>query len=179
MDRVLLLNGDYRPLAQVTIPRAVNLIIAEKVDSVEGIARILRTPSREFEVPSVIRLKRFINVPMRDKKWSRRGVLERDNYTCIYCSVRSGDLRPTKHNKERRWRVKDFTIDHITPVVRGGKSTWPNTACACYTCNHRKSDRPYYECGMYLQWEPKTPRTNYWVFSGNFPIEWKKYIKAK
>jgi len=176
MDRVLLLNGDYKPLAQVTIPRAANLLIADKVSPVEGIARILRTPSTMFEIPSVIVLKRYVNVPMRDKKWSRRGVLERDSYTCIYCGVHSGEPRPTKHDRDRKWRVGDFTIEHIHPQIRGGKSTWPNTACACYVCNHRKSDRLYYECGMKLRWEPKTPRTNYWVFSGSFPIEWKKYI---
>jgi len=176
MDRVLLLNGNYSPLATVTIPRAVNLLIGEKVEPVEGVARVLRTPNTLFEVPSVIVLKRFVNVPMRDKKWSRRGVMERDNYTCIYCGVRSGEPRPTKHNPSRRWKITDFTIEHIHPQIKGGKSTWPNTACACAGCNHRKGDKPYYECGLKLRWEPKTPRTNYWVFSGSFPLEWKKYI---
>lgn len=173
MDRVLLLNGDYRPLCSITIPKAVNLLLADKVYPVEGVARILQTPRTKFEVPSVLVLKRFVNVPSRDKKWSRRGVLERDNYTCIFCGVKAGQ----KRNRTRNWRPRDFTIEHLNPVSRGGKSTWVNTACACSPCNHRKADRTAHEAGMKLLWSPRIPRTNYWVVGGNFPVEWKKYFE--
>jgi 5-methylcytosine-specific restriction endonuclease McrA len=174
MERVLLLNGNYRPLCSITVPKAVNLLISDKVDPVEGVARTLRTPNTIFEVPSVIVLKRFVNVPVRDKKWSRRGVLERDNYTCVFCEARVGQLRDDESG--RRWRPRDFTIEHLRPVSRGGQSTWSNTACACEPCNHTKADRMPHEAGLKLQWEPKTPRTNYWVASGSFPVEWKKYF---
>lgn len=172
MERVLLLNGDYRPLTSITIQKAVNLLISDKVDGVEGVARTLRTPNTIFEVPSVLVLKRFINVPARDKKWSRRGVLERDSLTCIFCGAQAGNKKPDGG----KWRIRDFTIEHLTPVSRGGKSTWSNTACACEDCNHRKADRMPHEAGMKLRWEPKTPRTNYWVVSGSYPVEWKKYF---
>jgi 5-methylcytosine-specific restriction endonuclease McrA len=172
MQRVLLLNGDYRPLSSITIQKAVNLLISEKVDPVEGVARSLRTPNTVFEVPSVIVLKRYVSVPARDKKWSRRGVLERDNFTCIFCKVQAGQQR----NRTRNWRPRDFTIEHLLPVSRGGKSTWSNTACACESCNHKKADRTPHEAAMKMKWEPKTPRTNYWVVSGTFPVEWKKYF---
>jgi 5-methylcytosine-specific restriction endonuclease McrA len=172
-ERVLLLNGNYIPLASITVPKAVNLLISEKVMAVEGILKTLQTPSTTFDVPSVIVLKRYVNVPNRDKKWSRRGVLERDSFTCIFCEARAGTDRGNG-----RWRVRDFTIEHIIPVSRGGKSTWGNTACACYPCNHTKADRTPTEVGFKLLWEPKTPRTNYWVVSGNFPIEWKKYFEG-
>lgn len=174
MDRVLLLNGDYRPLTSITLQKAVNLLISGKVAPVEGIARCLRTPNTIFEVPSVIVLRRFVNVPARDKKWSRRGVMERDSYTCIFCLSKAGQ----KRNRTRSWRPRDFTIEHLKPVSRGGKSTWGNTACACAPCNHRKADRTSHEAGMPLLWEPKTPRTNYWVVSGTFPVEWKKYFEG-
>jgi 5-methylcytosine-specific restriction endonuclease McrA len=157
----------------VTIPKAVNLLISDKVAPVEGISRTLRTPNTVFEVPSVIVLKRFVNVPARDKKWSRRGVLERDNFTCIFCMAKAGQ----KRNRARSWRARDFTIEHLKPVSRGGKSVWTNTACACGPCNHRKGDRTSHEAGMPLLWEPKIPRTNYWVASGSFPREWKKYFE--
>jgi 5-methylcytosine-specific restriction endonuclease McrA len=172
MERVLLLNGNYAPLAQVTVPKAVNLLIGDKVDPVEGVARELQTPSTVFTVPSVIVLKRFINVPARNKKWSRRGVFERDSYTCIYCGSSAGSRRSTN----RKWRFNDFTIDHIRPVSQGGKSTWSNTACACYPCNHLKRDRMPNIAGMKMRWEPKIPRTNYWVASGEYPVEWRKYF---
>lgn len=174
MERVLLLNGDYRPLTSITIPKAVNLLISDKVDKVEGVARTLRTPNTIFEVPSVVVLKRFINVPSRDKKWSRRGVLERDSFTCIFCGIKAGDTKSGKH----KYQLRDFTIEHLRPVSRGGKSTWGNTACACEPCNLSKADRLPHEAGLKLRWEPKTPRTNYWVVSGSFPVEWKKYFEA-
>lgn len=172
LERVLLLNGNYRPLASLTIKKAVNLLLTDKVAPVEGIARRLRTPNTIFEVPSVIVLKRFVNVPARNKKWSRRGVLERDSHTCIFCLAKAG----IKRNRTQNWRPRDFTIEHLLPQSRGGKSVWTNTACACYSCNHRKANRTSHEAGMPLRWSPKTPRTNYFVASGSFPHEWKKYF---
>lgn len=171
MDRVLLLNGDYRPLGTKSIEKAVGLLIRGRAYGVAGVppARRLRTPNTVFEVPSVIVLQRFINVPSRTKKWSRSGVFERDNYTCIFCG---------RSRAANGMGYKDFTIEHIAPKSRGGKSTWSNTACACYDCNHRKADRYPHEAGMSLLWEPKTPRTNYWKASGNIPVEWKYWLNA-
>lgn len=170
MDRVLLLNGDYRPLGTLPIHRAVNLMLGGRAHGVAGteVARKLKTPNTVFEVPSVLVLKRYINVPHRTKKWSRRGVLERDNYTCIYCGASAYRDGIDK---------SDFTIDHILPRSLGGKSTWVNTASSCYKCNHLKGDRRLAETGLKPKWQPKTPRTNYWVASGNVPIAWKQWLE--
>lgn len=173
MERVLLLNGNYQPIASVSIQKAANLLIADKVRAVEGVLRTLRTPSTNFVIPTVIALKRFVNVPSRDKKWSRGGVFERDCYTCIFCGITPGG----QLEDGTTMRLSDFTIEHIKPVSRGGKSTWGNTACACYPCNHRKANKTTTEAHMRLRWEPKTPRTNYWRASGEFPVEWKKYFE--
>lgn len=169
MDRVLLLNGDYRPLGTLSIPRAVNLLMGERAYSAseQDVVRKLKTPNTVFEVPSVLVLKRYINVPHRTKKWSRRGVLDRDNYTCVFCGRGAYTDNIDK---------SEFTIDHILPRSRGGKSNWVNTACACYDCNHLKGDKKMSEVGFKLRWQPKTPRTNYWVASGNVPVAWKKWL---
>jgi len=174
--QVLLLNGNtWEPLSVITVPRAINLLLAGKAIVVEQTNRVLRTVRTQFPVPSVIALKRYINVPRRHASWSRKGVLARDNFTCIYCGVHPGEgqrgLVLTK---------KDFTVDHILPKSRGGKDTWTNTACACYSCNHRKGGRTESEAGMKLRWEPKTPRTSYIVITmGRGPDAWKKYIEIK
>jgi 5-methylcytosine-specific restriction endonuclease McrA len=169
--RVLLLNGDYRPMGTVPVRRAAQLIIKDRVYKAEGVelAASLRTPSTIFEVPSVLILKRFVNVPHRRKKWSRRGVLERDNYTCIYCGVSA---------RSNGTSVDTFTIDHIIPAAQGGKSSWVNTACACYDCNHMKGNQTPTQIGFDMLWEPKTPRTNYWVASGDFPVSWKAWLNS-
>jgi len=172
--RVLLLNGHtWEPLAIISVARAVNLVLAEKATIVENTGRFLRTVSSAFPIPSVIALRVYINVPRRKAQWSRKGILARDNYTCIYCGSRVGDSVRGKILTKT-----DLTVDHLLPRSRGGRDTWTNTACACYSCNHRKGDRLLEETGMKLRWEPKTPRTSYLVIAiGSGPDAWRQYIE--
>ncbi|MBN1178776.1 MAG: HNH endonuclease [Anaerolineae bacterium] len=168
---VLLLNASYVPLRPITIRDAVDLIMRDMVDAVDGVAARLNTTTTVFEVPSVLRLRYYVNVPLRGAVWSRRGVLSRDHYTCIYCGATVGDQQ-----RGKTLMRADLTIDHLTPRSRGGENTWSNTACACRWCNHRKADRMPHEAGMKLLWEPKRPRTRYLVINGEVPEEWKVYI---
>jgi 5-methylcytosine-specific restriction endonuclease McrA len=173
-SRVLLLNGNtWEPLSIITVPRAINLILAGKAVVVEQSGQFLKTVRERYPIPSVIALRTYINVPRRRAHWSRKGVLIRDGYTCIYCGAQPGI---NSHNKVL---VKsDFTVDHILPRSRGGKDHWTNTACACYACNHRKGNRLPHEAGMKLAWEPKTPRTSYLVIAvGSGPDAWRRYIE--
>lgn len=173
--RVLLLNGrTWEPLSIITIPRAVNLLMADKAVVVEDTEHFMRSVRDRFRIPSVIALRTYINVPRRQAHWSRRGILVRDNYTCIYCGVTPGVVF-----KGKPLVKSDFTVDHIVPRSRGGKDQWGNTACACYTCNHRKGDRLPHEAGMKLAWEPKTPRTSYLVVAiGSGNEVWRRYIEV-
>jgi 5-methylcytosine-specific restriction endonuclease McrA len=105
-------------------------------------------------------------------RWSRRAVLQRDNYTCAYCGLRPGDKQ-----RGRLLTKQTFTVDHIWPISRGGKDTWGNTICACPSCNQRKGNRTPHEANMKLRWEPKSPRVNYLVMSGDVPAAWKIYLE--
>nr|PZN52393.1 MAG: HNH endonuclease [Chloroflexota bacterium] len=159
-ERVLLLNGhSWEPLSVISVPRAINLLLAEKAIVVEQTGNYLRTVRDKYPVPSVIALRTYVNVPRRQAHWSRRGVLVRDNFTCIYCGV-----QPSTVVRGKTLTKSDFTVDHIVPKSRGGKDQWTNTACACYHCNHRKGDRLPHEAGMRLGWERKRPPPTY---SGN------------
>lgn len=172
--RVLLLNGHtWEPLSVISVPRAINLLLSEKAVVVEQTDQYLRTIRDRYPIPSVIALRTFVNVPRRQAQWSRKGVLVRDSYTCIYCGA-----TPGAQTKLKVLTKSDFTVDHIVPKSRGGKDQWTNTACACYACNHRKGDRLPNEAGMKLAWEPKTPRTSYLVIAvGSGPDAWKRYIE--
>ncbi|MCU0512372.1 MAG: HNH endonuclease [Anaerolineae bacterium] len=174
-NRVLLLNGStWEPLAVITVSRAINLLLAGKATVVEETGDVLRTMRDYFAIPSVIALKTYINVPRRKAHWSRKGVLVRDNYTCVYCGVKPGAVQ-----KDKVLSRSDMTIDHIIPRSKGGKDTWTNTACACASCNHRKGDRLPNEAGLKLRWEPKTPRTSYLVIAlGTGPSAWRRYIEV-
>ncbi len=172
--RVLLLNGQsWEPLSIISIPRAINLILSEKAVVIEQSGEFLRTVCDRYPIPSVIALRTYVNVPRRQAHWSRRGVLVRDSFTCIYCHATPGTVL-----KGKVLSRSDFTVDHIIPRSRGGKDTWVNTACACYQCNHRKGDRLPHEAGMRLTWEPKTPRTSYLVVAiGSGMDVWRRYIE--
>lgn len=171
---VLLLNGHtWEPLSVISIPRAINLVLAEKAVVIEQSGEFLKTVREQFPVPSVIALRTYINVPRRQAHWSRRGILVRDSFTCIYCGVQPGQTMRGKVVGK-----SDFTVDHVIPKSRGGRDTWSNTACACYACNHRKGDRLPHEAGMKMAWEPKTPRTSYLVVAiGSGNDTWKRYIE--
>jgi 5-methylcytosine-specific restriction endonuclease McrA len=172
--RVLLLNGrTWEPLSIISIPRAINLLLSEKAVVVEQTDQFLRTVRELFPIPSVIALRTYINVPRRQAHWSRRGVLVRDSFTCIYCLAVPGSIM-----KGKALIKSDFTVDHIIPRSRGGRDVWGNTACACYACNHRKGDRLPHEAGMRLQWEPRMPRTSYLVVAiGSGNETWRRYIE--
>jgi 5-methylcytosine-specific restriction endonuclease McrA len=173
--RVLLLNGNsWEPLAIISIPRAINLVLAGKATVIEQSERVLKTINSTYPIPSVIALRAYINVPRRKAQWSRKGVLARDNYICIYCGVHPGDIL-----RGQIVTKSDLTVDHLLPRSRGGRDTWSNTASACYVCNHRKGDRLPEEAGMKLRWEPKIPRTSYLVIAvGSGPDAWRQYIEV-
>jgi 5-methylcytosine-specific restriction endonuclease McrA len=172
MAEVLLLNASYEPLAVITRRRAVSLLLKGRVEAACAEEIEIQGASRPLHIPTVIRLRRYINVPRRSARWSKRAVLQRDKYTCAYCGLRPGD--------SRRGQVLTrpcFTIDHILPVSRGGKNSWGNTVCACAHCNQRKGNRTPHEANLKLLWEPKTPRVNYLVASGEAPATWKVYLE--
>lgn len=191
---VLLLNGSWEPIRILSIKRAVALLLSGSAEPVDGrnlrdlfigkvsdahetSAAALRTGTAGviFEIPNIIKLKYYTNVPKRGIRWTRRNVLKRDDYTCVYCGRTINEYHSVANTVVR---PEDMTIDHVIPSSNGGRSTWTNTVCACRWCNNRKGDRTPNEAGMRLLREPKRPRTNYFVLGSNFPEEWKIYLEA-
>src|SRR5918992_6312062 len=89
--RVLLLNFSYEPLGTVGVARAMclslrNVVFVEEFDG----ARVLRSPSAEFPVPSVIRLRTYVNVRRRRRNagMKRMRIFIRDKFQCQYCGRR-------------------------------------------------------------------------------------------
>ena len=173
MVAILLLNASYEPLAVIPKRRALSLLLRDCVDAVSDEMVTLRSRTETMQLPAVLKLRRYVNVPKRGARWSRYAVLRRDNYTCIFCGIRAGE----KQNG-RILSHKEFTIDHIMPKSRGGRNTWTNTACACPDCNGRKGDRTPHEAGMPMRWEPKTPRVDMIIASGDLPESWKFYLEV-
>lgn len=174
MVNVLLLNASHEPLAVVSLRRAVGLIMAEKADLIQPAGdRALRSARSQMPMPSVLRLRYYVNVPHRTVAWSRSNVLKRDHYTCQYCG--------------HKMSVREATVDHVVPVSRCRKmdvdpNTWVNTVACCRRCQHRKRDHTMEEAGLKFfnpAFTPKRPRVNYIVFAlGNAPDEWKQFIRV-
>jgi 5-methylcytosine-specific restriction endonuclease McrA len=170
MMKSLVLNADGQPHGVVHVVRAQQLIEAGKASLIHASERKLRTAGGEIvDVPSVIVLRTYYNVPKRKNSWSRKGVLKRDGYECQYC----GDqLIP-----ESKSRATQPTIDHIIPQKNGGKSTWTNTVCACHKCQKIKGSRALHETGLQLRSQPRMPRVNYLVITSKADPIWKQYIE--
>lgn len=70
---------------------------------------------------------------LRKTQWWKRKCSEGQ---CYYCGK---DVPP-----------KEMTMDHIVPIIRGGKSTRNNVVTACKECNNKKKH--------------------------SLPVEWEEYI---
>lgn len=172
MSTVLLLNASYEPLRVISLERAMGLVLKGRAEMVEAApGRVLRSPSVTAPMPSVLRLRRYVNVPRRHATWTRRGVLARDGYTCAYCG--------------KRMRPADATVDHVVPqwlCRQGGlrRNTWGNTVACCHACQKRKGHKTMEEAGMRFHradYEPKIPRVNYLVVTSDIAPEWRQYIR--
>ncbi len=72
---------------------------------------------------------------MRDSQWWKR---KRSSGICYYCG--------------KSFKPSELTMDHLVPLVRGGRSVQGNLVPACKDCNSKKK---------YL-----------------LPAEWEEYLKS-
>ena len=167
--RVLLLNFSYEPLGTIGVARAICMQVCDKlyVEEHDG-ENVLRSPSTEFKVPSVVRLRSYINVrrKRRENTMKRVRIYIRDRYCCQYCGEQ-------KH-------AKDLTLDHILPRAQGGATTPQNLVSACKKCNQRKGNRTPEQARMPLLTSQKLLRLGLdhvllCHYAESRP-EWKKYL---
>lgn len=135
---VLVINAYHEPISICQARRAMTLIVKEAAVIQEDIGREIY-PGIMF--PSVIRLRKYTYIPPRMQVTTRKNILARDNYMCMYCDV--------------RLPAAELTLDHIIPESRGGPASWQNLVSCCSKCNRRKADRTPEEAGMMLRRKPR------------------------
>ncbi len=81
---------------------------------------------------------------MKEVKFTRHNLFERDRHTCQYCGQ-------VFTNRRRN-------LDHVIPRDRGGKTTWENVVASCIGCNSKKGNRLPDEADMRLHRKPFRPR---------------------
>ncbi len=143
----LILNADYRPLSYFPLSvwpwqEAVKAIFRESVVVLSEYSRVVRSPSQEFNLPSVLVLKEYVPTG-RAPAFTRFNVFLRDSWQCQYC--------------EGKFKTKELTFDHVIPRSRGGRTAWTNIVTACRECNTAKGSCTCSECGMVPKQEPRQP----------------------
>lgn len=146
----LVLNADFRPLSYFPLSlwswqETVKAVFLDRVNIISHYDRVVRSPSFQMRLPSVISLKEYIATARRPA-FTRFNVFLRDRFVCQYC----GDDFPSH----------DLTFDHVIPRSRGGRTTWENVVTACSTCNLLKGSRVPAESGMYPRHLPGQPTTH-------------------
>lgn len=169
MSHALVLNASFEPLHIVTWQKALQLLFQGKVEVIEESDHEVRTVRLTIRVPAVLRLLSY--VPLTRKKqlvrFSRANIFLRDQNTCQYC----GQI----FNKTQ------LTLDHVVPVVQGGRKGWENIVTACKPCNQKKGGRTPVQAGMRLIRKPKQPNwlptLTLQLSTARTPERWKIYLK--
>ena len=140
-SRVLVLNQNYEPMSVCSARRAVVLLYLQKAEVIEKNHQQVHSVNMTMDLPSIVRLSRYINVPRKRILLNRKNVIKRDGHQCQYCGTHDGPV----------------TVDHLIPRDRGGQDTWENLVCACMKCNTKKRNRTPREAGMKLLRKPRKP----------------------
>lgn len=167
--RALVLNSSYQPVKLVSWQRALLLWFQGKVEVLDYHKAVARSSRAEYPLPSVLRLKRYINHRRFTRvKFCRENVYRRDGYACQYCGNRYG--------------AKELTLDHVVPASKRGRKDWTNMVTACRTCNHRKANRTPLAANMPLLSEPRVPN---WlppiqahIKLEHLPESWRAYLTS-
>jgi 5-methylcytosine-specific restriction endonuclease McrA len=163
--KVLILNSDYSVISICTVPKAFLLVYLEKAELIAEIPKIaLRTISKNYPLPSIIRLHKYVNVPYKGVVMNRHNIFRRDGNACGYCGS-----------------TKDLTLDHVFPKSRGGKTQWENLVTACKKCNTYKGNHTPLEANMLLRIQPSKPSFVMFVreCSGKLEENWLPYLTKR
>jgi 5-methylcytosine-specific restriction endonuclease McrA len=143
----LVLNADYRPLSYYPLSLwswqdALKAVFMDRVNIVSEYDRIVRSPTHEFRLPSVVSLKTYVQ-PSRFPAFTRFNVFLRDKFACQYCGSKD-----------------ELTFDHVIPRSKGGLTSWENVVAACSCCNLAKGDKLPRVAKMFPLQKPFQPSVN-------------------
>lgn len=163
--RVLVLNLDHSPVAVVTVQKALVLAFLEKVSCLRYYDALkVRTVTREFSYPAVVRLNEYKPIPFKGVMLNRNNLFRRDGHECQYCGSR-----------------KHLTIDHVIPRSKGGQTSWTNLITACNPCNVQKGSRTPEQAGMPLRKHPYRPSLSHFLaeYAEKHAEEWMPFLGVK
>lgn len=187
--RVLVLNRNWQAVNIVGVKRAFALLFqdhAKVIHSDTGTFEVLdrdqwiefsmtnppqsksdciHTVRLSIRIPRILVLSEFDRLPVKEVRFTRDNIFERDNFTCQYC----GEV----------FKPKELNLDHVIPRDRGGRTSWENIATSCVYCNSRKANRLPHEAGMRLIRKPQRPGWRPFVtfaLNGNIDEAWSSFL---
>ncbi|WP_432450279.1 HNH endonuclease [Aliiroseovarius marinus] len=140
----LVLNADFRPLSYYPLSlwpwqEAVKAAVLDRVNILAEYDEVVRSPSLEIKIPSVVVLKDYVK-PQKRVAFTRFNLFLRDEFCCQYCGARG-----------------DLTFDHVVPRASGGVTSWENVVAACQRCNLKKGSKPLRRSGLSLRKPARQP----------------------
>lgn len=167
--RVLVLNASFEPIRIVSWQRAMVLVLGGKVEILESYEdRVVRSVDKKFRVPAVIKLTRYFNSRkiFPRMRFTRHHVFARDEFRCQYCQ----DV----------FSAKELTLDHVVPLVHGGRTSWSNIVTCCVDCNQKKGAKTPQEAGLRLLRTPREPQLGFVpdliFYKASMPEPWKPFV---
>jgi 5-methylcytosine-specific restriction endonuclease McrA len=143
--RCVVLNASYEFL-HVTKSwfDSIKLVTRGKARSLTDYEDSVKSECMEVRIPAVVVLNKFVRTPKKIHYFNaatKRNVLIRDGFACMYCG--------------KKLTMNSVTKDHIQPTSRGGKDVLSNVVASCIECNGFKANRTPEEAGMRLRSQPR------------------------
>jgi 5-methylcytosine-specific restriction endonuclease McrA len=140
----LVLKADYRPLSYYPLSlwpwqEVIKAVFLERVDVISTYDHVVRSPSFEMKLPSVVALKHYV-AQDRSPAFTRFNLFLRDGFACQYCGS-----------------PEELTFDHVLPRSKGGRTSWENIVTACAPCNLSKGGRTPHEAHMTIRRNARRP----------------------
>ncbi len=156
----LVLSSSFLPLKVVSWQKAFCLLFSGRAEKVHVCSeRFVRSVSRSYPVPTVIRYRNGGQKYFARNGMTRHALYKRDQGKCVYCGV--------------FLRKEHMTKDHVVPRCQGGKDKWQNVVISCRSCNRKKGGRTPEQAGMPIQ-EPCVPHVAF--LKGKYHEHWKPYL---
>ncbi len=128
----------------------------------------VQTVRLRVRVPKVLLLRSYDKLPVKEVRFTRDNLFERDHYRCQYCG---------NHFPEHQ-----LNMDHVIPRASGGRTSWENIVTSCIPCNTRKADRLPHQASMHLMKKPERPRFRPFISSlidQTYDADWEHFIQLK
>jgi len=164
--RTLILNKAWIAIGHTNWQGAFKLLCRERAEVLEYYDATVKTPREEMFIPAVLRLLNYDKMPRCKVSYSKRAILERDDFQCQYCG--------------QSLSLKTATLDHVFPRGKGGQTTFENTVASCHPCNNGKGDTPLDSLDLKLRKTPRKPeKVTFRLRLNRLEEEWKDYLPRK